>query len=236
MRNISKSEFLSLIEKRSTNSAENKLDLRGITLEKMDLSNCCLKNIDFSNASFVQVCLRNVDFSNCQLNNAWFENDSFEGTKFVQADLTACMLRNADLRGCDLRGANLFCAVLEHARLEECISDENTKFFRLFCPETGAFVGYKKCCDDRIVELLIPADAKRTSATRNSCRCNRAKVLIIKSPDCSTYFEEAWSLVNESFMYRKGSWVEVPDFDEDRWNDSTTGIHFWLSREEALLY
>jgi len=28
----------------------------------------------------------------------------------------------------------------------------------------------------------------------------------------------------------------VLDFNEDRWQDSTTGIHFWLTREEALAY
>lgn len=47
---------------------------------------------------------------------------------------------------------------------------------------------------------------------------------------------QLWSLVDENFVYRKGQWVEVPDFDEDRWNDSTTGIHFWMTREEAKAY
>ena len=49
-------------------------------------------------------------------------------------------------------------------------------------------------------------------------------------------FEEAWSLVDENFVYRKGQWVEVKDFNEDRWMDSTTGIHFWMNRNEALGY
>nr|WP_278247372.1 DUF5758 domain-containing protein [Clostridium botulinum] len=28
----------------------------------------------------------------------------------------------------------------------------------------------------------------------------------------------------------------MKDFDEDRWMDSTTGIHFWMTREEAKNY
>ena len=96
--------------------------------------------------------------------------------------------------------------------------------------------GYKKCVNDRVVQLLIPADAKRTSATLPSCRCSKAKVLSIKNFDETEEFEEAWSLVDENFVYRKGQWVEVKDFNEDRWMDSTTGIHFWMNRNEALGY
>lgn len=103
-------------------------------------------------------------------------------------------------------------------------------------PETGAFLGYKKCVNDRMVQLLIPADAKRTSATLPSCRCNKAKVLTIKSFDFKENYEEAWSLVDENFVYRRGQWVEVKDFNEDRWQDSTTGIHFWMTRQEAENY
>lgn len=104
------------------------------------------------------------------------------------------------------------------------------------CPEKGAFLGYKKCVNDRLVQLLIPADALRTSATMPSCRCSKAKVLTIKSFDFKQNFSEAWSLVDENFVYRVGEWVEVKDFNTDRWMDSTTGIHFWMHRKEAEAY
>ncbi|MEG1715213.1 MAG: DUF5758 domain-containing protein, partial [Lachnospiraceae bacterium] len=29
---------------------------------------------------------------------------------------------------------------------------------------------------------------------------------------------------------------EVKDFNQDRWMDSTTGIHFFMTREEAIAY
>ena len=103
-----------------------------------------------------------------------------------------CM-RGCDMTGCNIKGANLFAAVLEHAVLDDIVSDENTQWFRMHCPETGPILGYKKCVNDRLVQLLIPADAKRTSATLPSCRCNKAKVLTIKSFDSTEEFDEAWS-------------------------------------------
>lgn len=212
------------------------LDLCKIVLKDTDLSGEDLHGINFSDASFYNVYLDNADLSGCVLKNVLFQECSLRSANLNYADLEGSALRGADMRDCNIRGANLFSAVLEKADLRGCLSDENTRFFRLYCPESGPFVGYKKCCNDRIVELLIPADAKRTSATRNSCRCSKAKVMVIKSIDCSEYFDEAWSLVNEGFVYRKGEWVEVADFDEDRWNDSTTGIHFWMTREDAIMY
>ena len=215
---------------------ENLLHMQNVILKNMDLTGWRLQKIDFSGATFENVCLAGADFSGSKLKNAWFQESPLKGALLRDTDMEGCMLRGADMRECDIRGANLFCAVLEKANLEGIIWDEKTQHFGMHCPRRGAFLGYKKCCYDRIVELLIPADAKRSSATLNTCRCSRAKVLIIKSADCSKYYEEAWSLVDENFVYRKGRWVEVPDFDEDRWNDSTTGIHFWMTREEAIGY
>lgn len=201
-----------------------------------DLSGWDLSYMDFSLCTFRNVCFDDANLSYSSLENGWFENCTFRRTNFRYANLRAVAMRNNDLTGANIEGANMFAAVLEYAKLDGIISNEETKWFRLHCPAEGAFLGYKKCFNNRLVQLLIPADAKRTSATMNSCRCSKAKVLTIKSFDYKEEFEEAWSLVDENFVYRKGQWVEVLDFNEDRWRDSTTGIHFWMTREEALAY
>ena len=141
-----------------------------------------------------------------------------------------------NLTGSNLSGVDLYGAVLEQANLAGIKTDEHTKWFRLHCPATGPFVAFKKCFNDRIVQLLVPADAKRTSATRPSCRCNKAKVLKITNFAQTEEYDEAWSLVDEHFVYRRGQWVTVDNFNNDRWYDSTTGIHFWMTREEAMAY
>lgn len=212
------------------------LILQNKEFSDMDLSGWDLSNIDFSLSSFHRVIFDGTDMTKCNVSHVLFENCSLRGASLRFAKLECALLRYADMRECNIEGANLHCAVLEYAKLDGIISNEETKWFRLHCPEKGAFLGYKKCFNGRLVQLLIPADAKRTSATMNSCRCNKAKVLTIKSFDYKENYTEAWSLVDENFVYRVGEWVEVKDFNEDRWMDSTTGIHFWLTREEAMNY
>lgn len=220
----------------STREEGQILSLASCEFRDMDLTGWKLDHMDFTLSSFQGVVLDGVDFHDSTVENALFDGCPMYGADFKNSRMVTASFRYCDMRKCDIRGADLYGAVLEYARLDGIVSDENTKWFRLHCPEEGAFLAYKKCVNDRLVQLLVPADAKRTSATRPSCRCSRAKVLTIKSFDFQENFDEAWSLVDENFVYRRGEWVEVPDFNEDRWQDSTTGIHFWLTREEAKAY
>lgn len=212
------------------------LDLSDRQLEQMDLTGMDLSEINFEGSQFSEVILEKVNFTGCRLTNACLDGCRMGEALFARADLSRACFRGCDMRGCDLCGANLHWAILENADLTDVKTDEHTKWFRMVCPETGAMVGYKKCVGDRIVQLLVPADAKRCSGTISHCRCNKAKVLSIKSIDETREYEEAWSLADENFVYRKGQWVEVKDFNEDRWFISTTGIHFCLTREEAVEY
>lgn len=41
---------------------------------------------------------------------------------------------------------------------------------------------------------------------------------------------------DKTFIYEIGKTVKVDDFDDDRWNECSTGIHFFLTREEAESY
>lgn len=233
MRKMSEDELKSRIAKRKEGE---RLSLCSCEFYGMDLRGWRLSDIDFTLSSFQEVILDGAVFSGSSVENALFDGCSMSRADFRNSRMVTASFRYCDMRECDIRDADLFGAVLEYAKLEGIISDKSTKWFRLHCPEKGAFLAYKKCMNDRLVQLLVPADAKRTSATRPSCRCSKAKVLTIKSFDYRESFDEAWSLVDENFVYRKGQWVEVTDFNEDRWQDSTTGIHFWLTREEAKAY
>lgn len=166
-----------------------------------------------------------------ELHKKWL-NDEPNGKK---ADLRLTNLRLADLSNADLRLANLCDAKLSGAKLDGVIYDENTAFFALQCPEEGSFVGWKKCLDDTIVKLLIPEDAKRSSATTRKCRCDKARVLEIWDENGEP-IQEARSSRNPNFVYRVGEAVSVPDFCEDRWKECAAGIHFFITRREAELY
>ena len=177
-----------------------------------------------------------LNFQGQNLQGSNFVNMDLRQANFKNANLVGADFRGSDLRGVNFQGANLFGSNLENTLLDDIVYDENTKYFQMYCPSEGPFLGYKKCYNFRIVQLLIPADAKRTSATRNSCRCDKAKVLSIKSIDCKESFEEATSYIDENFIYKVGELAIVENFNEDRWVESTTGIHFFMTREEAIGY
>lgn len=233
MRKMESEELEKILKERKDGE---RLKLKDLEFDDLDLSGRDLHNIDFEVCMFCKVKFDGADLSESSVKNAKLDGCSLRHVNFQNAELWGACMRGCDMTGCNICGADLYAAVLENANLTDVRSDENTQWFRLHCPETGPFVAYKKCVYDRIVQLLVPADAKRTSSTYPTCRCNKAKVLTIKSFDETEEFDEAWSLVDENFVYRKGQWVEVKNFNEDRWFDSTTGIHFWMSREEAMQY
>jgi len=233
MKKISEQELMKLLKDRQD---EKIITLEESILENMDLSQCNLNNINFTFSNFIGVKLENTNFQNSNLSNVYFSGCSLKGAVLENTNLTATDFRFCDLSKSNIRGANLFGAILQGALLDGIQYNNDTRFFSLYCPETGALIGYKKCFNYRIVQLLIPKDAKRSSATTNECRCDRAKVLTIKSMDSKKSFYEARSYVDENYIYRAGKIVVVNDFNEDRWAESTTGIHFYLTREEAMGY
>ena len=120
------------------------------------------------------------------------------------------------------------------------ITSNLSDFIPIACPEKGSFIGFKKAKSENgnyvIVELLILEDSKRSSATSRKCRCSKAKVLSITSIDERTRYDKAYSIYNRYFVYEVGKVVEVNDFDEDRFQECSKGVHFFITRQEAVNY
>ena len=148
----------------------------------------------------------------------------------TEEDLRSADLRGANLRSADLSGANLSGADLSRANLSGAKISSLTCGITLNCPEEGAFIAFKKC-KGKIVKLLITEDASRLSATTYKCRANKAKVLEIEGG-----LSEIRSDYDSNFIYKVGEIVEVHDFDENRWNECSSGIHFFMSKEMAKQY
>ena len=104
------------------------------------------------------------------------------------------------------------------------------------CPEEGAFIGYKKA-KGVIVKLLILDDALRSSATSRKCRCSKAKVVSITTLEGGeTDLTEVASDHDADFVYKIGEIVAVENFSTNRWNECAPGIHFFITRQEAVDY
>ena len=197
-----------------------------------DLRNASLCGADLRDANLRGASLCDADLRNASLCGADLRNARLRNASLCGADLRDANLRGASLCGADLRDANLCGA----KNTDKIAWDAYTAFYPLQCPETGSFIGYKKAAD-KIVMLEICADAKRSSATSRKCRCSKAKVLSITHLDGSdSGLTEVRSNYSKEFVYRVGETVEVPDFDDNRWNECAAGIHFFITREEAVKY
>ena len=170
----------------------------------------------------------------------WLNGGDGKRANLRDADLSCANLSDANLRDANLiyaslSDANLRDAILSNADLSNIVFNEGTAFYALQCPEEGSFIGYKKA-HGYIVKLEILADAKRSSATSRKCRCSAAKVLSITAVDESEEVKEIASDRDSNFIYRVGEIVRVNNFDENRWNECSTGIHFFITRREAEQY
>ena len=212
-------------------------DLCGADLRNADLCNANLRGADLCGANLCDANLCCANLCGANLRGANLCDADLCNANLRDADLCCANLRGADLCDADLCDANLCCANLRGAKnTDKTAWDAYTAFYPLQCPETGSFIGYKKAAD-KIVMLEICADAKRSSATSRKCRCSKAKVLAITNLDGSeSGLSEIESDYDEDFIYCVGETVEVPDFDENRWNECTAGIHFFITREEAVKY
>ena len=174
------------------------------------------------------------------LNGEGGSRADLSGANLRDADLSGADLSFANLRGADLSGANLSCANLSNANLsgasmDQMIWDIHTVFYPLQCPDSGSYIGYKKA-SGLVVELEIPADARRSSATSRKCRASKAKVLSITDINGNPAGGQVKSNYDPDFVYTIGETVEVSDFDDDRWNECSTGIHHFITRAEAVIY
>ena len=205
-------------------------DLRRACLEKTNLSESNLSKTDCTYAN-----LRNASLIYANLREAFLKGANLVDANLRGADLVYADLTYSDLSGINLKGANLNRAKLVGASLSGVKYDETTSFFALQCPEKGPFIGYKKA-GYRIVELLITEDSLRSSATSRKCRCSKAKVLSITDFNNTENFDMVASSYDKNFIYKVGEIIEVKDFDENRWNECSTGIHFFITRQEAINY
>ena len=222
---FNREEVLELIAKGNQNKL-NEYDFYGANLSGANLSGANLSGAN----------LRSADLSGADLSGADLSGADLSGANLRSADLSGADLSGADLSGADLSGANLRSANLRSANLLNVRYDECTGFFALVCPEEGSFIGYKKA-NGHIVKLRITEDALRSSATSRKCRCSKAEVLSITTLDGEDDgLTSIPSNYDSNFIYRVGTTVEVEDFETDRWDECAAGIHFFITRQEAVQY
>ena len=181
--------------------------------------------------------LYGADLYGADLKDADLRGANLYGANLYGADLSGAVLYGANLYCADLRGANLYGANLYGANLygAELSGAKNISFIPIACPSDGEFTGWKKVYG-KLIELRIPADAKRSSATTEKCRCDKAIVVSITDIKTGDKINE---IINHNYtdtIYRVGETVYPNSFDEDRWEECSHGIHFFINKESAINY
>ncbi len=225
-------------------------DLRHADLRGANLHGACLYDADLSDANLSDADLRHADLRGANLHGACLYDADLSDANLSDADLSDADLSDADLSDAYLGGANLSGADLRYADLSHAdLSDANHVQLSIaktsILPDEGDIIGWKKAWTDDtmppksvIVKLLIPADAQRSNATGRKCRASKARVLDLQDKQGNSLPPDttAYSGHDTDFTYKKGETVHVEDFDTNRWNECAPGIHFFITRIEAVEY
>ncbi len=213
-------------------------NLNDANLYGADLRDANLRGANLNDANLYGADLRDANLRCANLYGANLRDANLRG-----ANLNDANLYGADLYGADLRDANLSDANLSDANLYGAKNAELAQAKTVICPE-GAIIGWKKveldndgCLKTGIAKLLIPGDAKRSNASGRKCRASKAVVLALEEIDGTPFKGRAMSQRDHSFIYEVGKTVypEEP-YEDDRWEECASGIHFFITREEAVAY
>ena len=203
-------DFSSISEAVSS-AVKGRADLRYANLTYANLTSADLRSADLTSADLRYANLTSADLTSADLRYA----------NLRSADLTSADLRYANLTSADLRYANLTSADLTASQTHKLYAE------RTILPE-GDLIGYKKLSGGVIAKLRIPADAKRVGGmVGRKCRAEFAIVLE----------GEGRSSHDSAFVYEVGKKVTpTHPFDPCLLDECRSGIHFFITREEAETY
>ena len=224
MKKITEEELKEILEQHKLWLDSNGKEGKRADLSGADLRYATLSDADLRYATLTDANLTMADLSGADLTGANLTGANLTGANLTRVDLTGADLRRANLTEADLRRANL-----RRANLTNTIIDEKEQC-RKGVVLTEPMTGYKKAYGGKIITLEIPIGAKVFSINNNKRRANKAKVIDMQGET------ELSSWYNTDFKYHVGDEIEITNFDERYSVECSTGIHFFLTREEAEEY
>ena len=234
----------------------NKTSCQNSSFIHSTIRHACFSEADLIKSTFKDSLCSHVDFSYCILDQSDFGYTNIQGSNFFDTNLHLVDFSYSEIESSSFYRALLIGANFKHSRIDytttfseasvEEQSDEYTMApVSIACPEEGSFIGFKVglkynnddgFVDNVLIKLEIPADAKRSSCTSKKCRCDKVKVLDIIDISSNEHLKEAVSLYDRTFKYRTDETIQISDFDDNRWHECSYGIHFFLSKDDAIRY
>lgn len=242
------------LEKRINNGIKI---FRDISINIVDKNVSSLKGIEFYSCNFLTHMpekiircifadckfneLNNINFMFSRITRCIFLNRTIVNCNFLLVNLEYCNLIDLIIEGCNFKKCNisntkLIESSIRNTKFSNTKTNSGTYGFNLSCPEEGSFIAYKKV-NNHLIKLLIPSDAKRSSATTLKCRCSYAKVLEITNLYTN---ENVDSILNKNTygdtLYKVNEFVYPDSWDDNRWNECSHGIHFFMNKNNAINY
>lgn len=225
--------------------------------EDIILKNACLKHIMFRNCKFENCMISDSNLTGTEFVNVNFEHVVFADnnmklsgyfvSRLKSVKINKCVMFESEFWKTSFEDVTIYKSNLDDSNLKESNFD-NVRLIGnsgtlLKCPEEGSFTGFKKIFlgnNPLLCKLEIPADAKRSSAFGRKCRCSKAKVLEIWGKDCDGDYlvpiSRGYSYHDHTFEYKVGETIYPDSFDDNRWDECSNGIHFFITKQEAIDY
>jgi len=157
--------------------------------------------------------------------------DGGERADLTSANLRSANLTSADLTSANLRSANLRSADLTSANLTSAVNAELVIARTRTVPPEGSVIGWKKCTGGVLVKIKVPEEAKRSNAFGRKCRAEFVDVLEVIPAEAIGI-----SIHDGNTQYEVGKRVACNVWDDDYRNECAGGIHFYITKEEALAH
>ncbi|MCP4410751.1 MAG: pentapeptide repeat-containing protein [Gammaproteobacteria bacterium] len=201
----------------------------GAYLRDANLRGANLRDANLSDANLSDANLRDANLRDANLSDANLSGANLSDANLRDANLRDANLRGANLRDANLSDANLSGAYLRGANLRGAKDAELAIAQTRILPE-GDLVGWKKCNDNILVKVRVPADAKRSHAFGRKCRAEFVEVLEVIGATVGLAQHD-----NQT-AYEVGERVTCDKWCEDWQQECAGGIHFFITKEEAENY
>ena len=202
-------------------------NLSGAGLYRANLSGANLSGANLSGANLYRANLSWANLSGANLSGTDLYRANLYGADLSWANLSGANLYGAGLSGASLSGANLSGTDLYRANLSGA-KNAARLLAKMSIVADGDIIGYKKLRKGTICKLKIPADAKRVGGVVGR-KCRAEYAIVIEGEGVSKH--------DASFLYKVGETVKpVEPFNDDPLTECTSGIHFFITREEAEDY
>lgn len=205
------------------------------------------KHCHFDDCTIVDTVFNNCKFYDCRftrstISETCFSQCIFENVNFIRTVAAHSGFENLSFANMHVDSESSFYETYFDSQTDK--EDNIRKYFLSTCPAEGSFIGWKKAYDvdnkrQVLVKLEIAEDAKRSSAFGKKCRCSKARVIGVFTLDGQPLHDDVKvrSFYDQAFMYEVGKTVApVAEFDENWRDECSSGIHFFISKEDAINY